>query len=58
MKKDTIKNEMNEEIELNEEVKTEELSEETLETVDGGCLVCAAAFLAGVYFGSQMGKRK
>ncbi len=37
MKKELNKNEMIEEIELTKEVKTEELTEETLETVDGGC---------------------
>lgn len=53
MKKDIIKNE---EIEINEEVKTEELTEETLEDVDGGWLIYVAAFLAGAYVGDQINK--
>ena len=43
-------------VELNEEVKTDELSEEALETVDGGCWIYVAAFLVGAYAGDQINK--
>ncbi len=56
MKKELNKNEMIEEIELTEEVKTEELTEETLGTVDGGCWIYVAAFLVGAYAGDQINK--
>lgn len=56
MKKDITKNEMIEEIELNEEVQAEELTEETLENVDGGCWIYVAAFLVGAYAGDQINK--
>lgn len=56
MKKDINKNELNAEIEINEETKSEELSEEVLENVDGGWLIYVAAFLAGAYVGDQINK--
>ena len=50
MEKKLNKNEMIEEIEINEEVKVEELSEETLDEVDGGF-----GFVTGVAIGFAIG---
>ena len=49
MEKNLNKNEMIEEIEINEEVKVEELSEETLDEVDGGILALATGVTLGYW---------
>jgi len=54
MKKELTKNEMIEEIEIDAEAKVEELAEETLDEVDGGCWIYVAAFLAGAYAGDKL----
>ncbi|MBQ9717595.1 MAG: hypothetical protein IJV76_06340 [Clostridia bacterium] len=54
MEKKLNKNEMIEETELKEEVKMEELSEETLDEANGGWLIYAAAFLVGAYAGDKI----
>ena len=51
------KNEKIEEIEMNEEAKAEELTEETLEETNGGCIYLAA-FLVGAYIGDQINKAR
>ena len=54
MKKNLTGNEMIEETEINEEIKMEELSEETLDEANGGWLIYAAAFLVGAYAGDKI----
>ncbi len=54
MKKNLTGNEMIEETEINEEIKMEELSEETLDEANGGILLYAAAFLVGAYAGDKI----
>jgi len=60
MKKELNKNEAIEETEINEEAKVEELTEETLDEVDGGILALATGvtltywsvcYLAGIAHG-------